>query len=266
MLPRAAVASSAALLATLLEKKTHCERLPPEYPASELTNDSLGARWPRDEAGMVGIPKRAWPPIQPELEEVPGLRRALEACEASGGACLSERFLVATGLSSYKEHQAEAAELYRLDAAKSHDAACALAQMHEHGLCAESEALRLFRIGADAGHAQSRYELGVLYYCGDDCVEEDEPRAYAYFLAAAESGHQGAAFMVGDCLNDGAGVRRDNGAALRWWVFAGDRGHRGARSRAFALTQPKTTELETAFGKFTDASRQTVRRRRTEEA
>ena len=72
--------------------------------------------------------------------------------------------------------------------------------------------------------------------------------------------------MVGDCLNDGAGVRRDNGAALRWWVFAGDRGHRGARSRAFALTQPKTTELETAFGKFTDASRQTVRRRRTEEA
>ena len=98
----------------------------------------------------------------------------------------------------------------------------------------------------------------MLYYCGDDCVEEDEPRAYAYFLAAAESGHQGAAFMVGDCLNDGA--------ALRWWVFAGDRGHRGARSRAFALTQPKTTELETAFGKFTDASRQTVRRRRTEEA
>ena len=44
--------------------------------------------------------------------------------------------------------------------------------------------------------------------------------------------------MLGDVYLEGLAVPRDEDAALRWFVFAGDRGHRGARSRAFALTQP----------------------------
>ena len=240
----------------------------PCFEAAELTHGALGTRWPQDGAGMAGIPKRAWPPIQPEMEAVPALRAALAACEGSGSgakrhACEAERFVLATALASYKETMDEGAALYARDADASLDAACALAQMYLAGTGVDldgAEAARLFERGAAAGHAQSKYELGVLYYCGDDDVEEDEARAFALWREAALDGHVAAAFMVGDCLNDGLVGPKDPAAAMRWWVFAGDKGHRGARSRAFALTQPKTSDDETGHGRFTDASRQTVRR------
>ena len=64
--------------------------------------------------------------------------------------------------------------------------------------------------------------------------------------------------MLGDVYLEGLAVPRDADAALRWFVFAGDRGHRGARSRAFALTQPETTAAETASGRYTDGSRMSL--------
>ena len=66
--------------------------------------------------------------------------------------------------------------------------------------------------------------------------------------------------MLGDSILEGVVVEKDPTAALAWFVFAGDRGHRGARSRAFALTQPNTTGEETGFGRYTDASRMSLRR------
>lgn len=61
--------------------------------------------------------------------------------------------------------------------------------------------------------------------------------------------------MLGDCLLDGVGTRRDRAEALEWLVTAGELGHRGARSRVLAVLELKDGE---DYGIFTDSSRQTL--------
>ena len=105
-----------------------------------------------------------------------------------------------------------------------------------------------------------------MHYRGDGGLEEDEAAAARCFVAAAEQGHAGAMYMLGDCLLDGVGTARDRDAALAWLVAAGELGHRGARSRVLALLLPTDDALVVA-GRFTDASRQTlakIKRRATE--
>ena len=102
-------------------------------------------------------------------------------------------------------------------------------------------------------HVQSTYELGVALYTGEG-VPEDEAQAVDMFRLAADGGHAGAAYMLGDCLLDGIGTERDRGEALEWLIIAADLGHRGARSRVLAVLEKKEGE---DYGRFTDASRQT---------
>jgi TPR repeat protein len=103
-------------------------------------------------------------------------------------------------------------------------------------------------------HVQSTYELAVAFFTGEG-VAENEELAVIYFERAATMGHAGAAYMLGDCLLDGVGTPRDRAEALEWLVAAGELGHRGARSRVLAVLE---LEDGTDYGRFTDASRQTL--------
>ncbi len=107
---------------------------------------------------------------------------------------------------------------------------------------------------AQHDHIQSCYEMGVAYYTGEG-LPEDEVQAVNYFRRAADCGHAGAAYMLGDCLLDGIGIERDRGEALEWLVISAELGHRGARSRVLAVLE---REEGKSYGKFTDASRQTL--------
>ena len=210
---------------------------------------------------MVGIPKRAWPERQPEVEEVPALRELLRKCEAKGDQCSAERFVLATALIGSRDDQAEGAALYAVDANNDADAACALGICYQSGTGVdidEARALELFREAVTkTNHAQSHYEIGAMAYVGQG-MEEDEAVAFDHWAKAAAQGHPAAAFMLGDVYLEGLAVPKDADRALRWFVFAGDRGHRGARSRAFALTQPETTDEETMSGRYTDGSRMSI--------
>ena len=235
---------------------------PPVYRRQSLEHVQLGERWPRDTAGMVGIPKRAWPERQPEVEEVPALRELLRKCEAKGDdKCSAERFVLATALIGSRDDQAEGAALYAVDANDDADAACALGICYQSGTGVdidETRALQLFREAvAKTNHAQSHYEIGAMAYVGQG-MDEDEAVAFEHWAKAAAQGHPAAAFMLGDVYLEGLAVPKDADRALRWFVFAGDRGHRGARSRAFALTQPETTDEETMSGRYTDGSRMSI--------
>jgi hypothetical protein len=235
---------------------------PPVYRRQSLEHVQLGERWPRDTAGMVGIPKRAWPERQPEVEEVPALRELLRKCVAKGGeTCSAERFVLATALIGSRDDQAEGAALYAVDANDDADAACALGICYQSGTGVdidETRALQLFREAvAKTNHAQSHYEIGAMAYVGQG-MDEDEAVAFEHWAKAAAQGHPAAAFMLGDVYLEGLAVPKDADRALRWFVFAGDRGHRGARSRAFALTQPETTDEETMSGRYTDGSRMSI--------
>jgi len=124
-----------------------------------------------------------------------------------------------------------------------------------------------FDRAAAGGHRQACYEMGVALYTGEGVVE-NESLAVEFFEKAASMGHAAAAYMLGDCLLDGVGVTlRDRAEALEWLVAAGEMGHRGARSRVLAvLEQPHMTSQQQEQhngNRFTDASRQTFRRRRS---
>ena len=260
---RALPAAALGCIAAATQRRTRNDDAPPPpvYRRQSLEHVQLGERWPRDTAGMVGIPKRAWPERQPEVEEVPALRELLRACEAKGDQCSAERFVLATALIGSRDDQAEGAALYAVDANDDADAACALGICYQSGTGVdidEARALQLFREAvAKTNHAQSHYEIGAMAYVGQG-MEEDEAVAFDHWAKAAAQGHPAAAFMLGDVYLEGLAVPKDADRALRWFVFAGDRGHRGARSRAFALTQPETTDEETMSGRYTDGSRMSI--------
>ena len=206
---------------------------PPAYSRAALGHDALGERWPRDTAGMVGIPKRAWPERQPEVEEVPALRELLRKCEAKGDQCSAERFVLATALIGSRDDQAEGAALYAVDANNDADAACALGICYQSGTGVdldETSALQLFRAAvATTNHAQSHYEIGAMAYVGQG-MDEDEALAFAHWAKAAAQGHPAAAFMLGDVYLEGLAVPRDEDAALRW-LFLRATGATAARGR-----------------------------------
>ena len=226
--------------------------------------------WEEKKAGNKP-PNDTWPPVQPTAEEVPGLRRALEACgDARTPACHDVGFKLATGLLAIADKQQEGARLMRaLADSGSADGACGVATCLLDGRgCAADEAAAAgyFAVAARAGLAQAQHELGCMHYRGDGGLEEDEAAAARCFVAAAEQGHAGAMYMLGDCLLDGVGTARDRDTALAWLVAAGELGHRGARSRVLALLLP-TDDALVVSGRFTDGSRQTLaklKRRATE--
>lgn len=233
---------------------------------AESTDKSYAAlrrRWPSDSAGPESIPKRSWPETQPEESEIPGLRAALAACQSSGADCVAERFVLATALLGSPATCTEAVSLYKVGS--DSDSLCALGQCYQYGTAGIQDdflAVAYYRRAAAEGHAQAHYALGSLYYVGDGALEEDETAAVRHFAIAAKAQHPAAMYLLGDCILEGAGgLEVDSQVAVAWLVAAGDKGHRGARSRVFALLDPAAE----ASPRFTDASRQTIRRRKTQQ-
>jgi len=144
---------------------------------------------------------------------------------------------------------------------KHADAMCLFGVVWNEGRCNveadPAKACVWFAQAADLGHGQACYELAVLLYTGAG-VAENETKAVEWFEQAASMGHAAAAYMLGDCLLDGVGVVRDRAEALEWLVAAGEMGHRGARSRVLAVLEEEEWK---DYGDFTDASRQTFKRK-----
>ena len=212
---RALPAAALGCIAAATQRRTRNDDAPPPpvYRRQSLEHVQLGERWPRDTAGMVGIPKRAWPERQPEVEEVPALRELLRACEAKGDdKCSAERFVLATALIGSRDDQAEGAALYAVDANNDADAACALGICYQSGSGVdidEARALQLFREAvAKTNHAQSHYEIGAMAYVGQG-MDEDEAVAFDHWAKAAAQGHPAAAFMLGDVYLEGLAVPKD---------------------------------------------------------
>jgi TPR repeat protein len=84
-------------------------------------------------------------------------------------------------------------------------------------------------------HIPSQYEYAVALYTGEG-VPEDPSRAVMIFHKAANL-HVGAAYMLGECLLDGVGVKRHRAAALEWLIVAAELGHKKAQSRVLAILE-----------------------------
>lgn len=80
-------------------------------------------------------------------------------------------------------------------------------------------AVEKFRYAAERGHAGAQYSLGDCYLYGNG-VEEDAAEAVKWYKMAAEQGHAGAQESLGDCYYEGEGVEEDAAEAEKWYQKA----------------------------------------------
>lgn len=80
------------------------------------------------------------------------------------------------------------------------------------------------RRAAEAGVADSQYQLGVIYEEGKG-VKQDFDEAVKWYRAAAEQGFSEAQYTLGFMYADGVGLEQDDSVAVEWWLKASENGH-----------------------------------------
>jgi hypothetical protein len=96
-----------------------------------------------------------------------------------------------------------------------------------------AEALRLYRLAAEQGHASAQFQLGFMFEDGQG-VAQDSAEASRFYRLAAEQGLASAQFKLGN-LCFGTGVAQDSAEAIRWYRLAAEQGHAEAQRRLDAL-------------------------------
>lgn len=99
----------------------------------------------------------------------------------------------------------------------------------------EAEAARWYRKGADAGNAVAMNNLGLAYAYGRE-VTKDEAEAARWYRKAAEAGYARSMFLLGEMYEFGkGGLASDRAEAVRWYRKSGSVGYEPASSRLRAL-------------------------------
>lgn len=92
------------------------------------------------------------------------------------------------------------------------------------------EAVRLYRLAAEQGHARARCDLGLMFDCGLG-VKQDKAEAVRLYRLAAEQGQAFAQFSLGRMFDVGRGVEQDKTEAVRWYRLAAEKGNACAQVR-----------------------------------
>eukprot|EP00729_Bicosta_minor_P021129 gene21129-biopygen25357 len=90
------------------------------------------------------------------------------------------------------------------------------------------EAVKWFRLSAEAGNAGAQYNLGCRYNKGEG-VEQDDVAAAKWFRKAAEAGHAMAQNNLGSLYDNGEGVEQDDVAAAKWFRKSAEAGEASAQ-------------------------------------
>ncbi len=117
----------------------------------------------------------------------------------------------------------EATALYQYSALKKCPQAIHYLALKElkNGRC--QTAAEMLLQSARMGHAESQYELAVLYECGTG-LQQDDTSAFFWFAHAALRGHAAAMRKVGLCYYDGKGIGKDNKKGAEWIRKAAEAG------------------------------------------
>ncbi|KAJ1473146.1 hypothetical protein T484DRAFT_3371099 [Baffinella frigidus] len=103
-----------------------------------------------------------------------------------------------------------------------------LGQAHARGLYglmpSDTEAVRWFAQGAEAGLSEAQFKLGAMYEHARG-VPRDMFMAAEWYSEAAEQGHADAAFALGVCYARGRGIKKDHEMAVYWYSRAAHLGH-----------------------------------------
>jgi TPR repeat protein len=93
------------------------------------------------------------------------------------------------------------------------------------------EAVRHYRIAADAGYGQAISDLGVAYVRGQGAIKNDQT-AFELFNKAAQMGNANAMQNVGSMYAAGFFVKQDQSKALEWYEKSIEAGNAGALGAA----------------------------------
>jgi len=93
-----------------------------------------------------------------------------------------------------------------------------------------AEAVRLYRLAAEQGHAQAQCWLGSMFLSGTGVAQDDAEAARLFSLAAAQ-GYARAQFNLGRLYEKGLGVARDSAEAERLYSHAAAQGHARAEQK-----------------------------------
>jgi len=266
-LPPTTAAPDASCETTTTTTTTTTTSLPPTTAAQDdqyqkslrpyLPNEAaLRKQWEQDEEGFRNLPARAWPPRQPDIEEIPGLEQQFQhQCHTASlqatTLCQDLKFLLATAFVFNNFSDTEDGKENITNRQKGFDMYLSQSNTHPDSMCAagiilveglgrkvnEEKGLELLNQAyTQHQHAQSMYELGTAYYTGlEEYLEEDEPLAYAFFNEASALNHYGGMYMAADCLMEGVGTNVDVKRAVPMLFEAADSGHRFARQKCREL-------------------------------
>ena len=131
------------------------------------------------------------------------------------------------GIGAEKDYK-QAVRGYRLAADAGHThAQNNLGYIYQNGLGVEKdykEAVRLYRLAADKGSAEAQNNLGIMYQNGLS-VEKDYDEAIRLYRLAADSGNVRAQSNLGIMYQDGLGLKKDYDEAIRLYRLAADAEH-----------------------------------------
>ncbi len=82
--------------------------------------------------------------------------------------------------------------------------------------------------------AENQYELGTVYYEGEE-ASQDYEKAFIWWTRAAKQEYAQAQYKVGVLYERGEGTVRDIGKALKWYKKAAKQGVEEAKKRLFIL-------------------------------
>jgi hypothetical protein len=74
------------------------------------------------------------------------------------------------------------------------------------------------------GKAEDQYQLGCLFYHGEQGLKRDSVAAAKWFCKAAAQEHSGAQVLLGQCYADGEGVEQNSALGALWLGKAVDHG------------------------------------------
>mmetsp|Transcript_9544 Transcript_9544/g.24089 ORF Transcript_9544/g.24089 Transcript_9544/m.24089 type:complete len:177 (+) Transcript_9544:407-937(+) len=87
------------------------------------------------------------------------------------------------------------------------------------------EAVRLWRLATDQGHAAAQGNVGIFHMEGSGGVAQDLPEAARYLRLAADQGALWAQYWLGFLCKFGKGTMRDINEAVHWYRAAAEQGN-----------------------------------------
>lgn len=122
----------------------------------------------------------------------------------------------------------------------------------------EIQQANLLKKGADSGHVEAQYVLGV-YYLNGYGVPENPEKASFWFRKAADQGHADAQNILGYLYGRGLGIPKDSERAAYWYQKAANQGSADAQynlGRAYMIGEGVTENSKKAIRWFEEAANQ----------